>query len=242
MHLAEPPESFGDNLDYYHTSTLQMPSVGATAYDPIEDIFGPDLDSQGHGRGVLVNRENGTSSLDMSLDSRRLQTQHNTVGYREGITAGKAGSIQAGFDQGFALGANVGLRAGQILGLLEGISAALAEAGPSIESARLDNLLAQAGTELNPERIFTPDFWATDGTWKYPVIASHEDSEVIYRDVADQHPVISKWAEVARRLACSYYVDEALPILENKELATDDAGTAPETTSNPEITRGAIEW
>lgn len=243
MHLAQPPESFGDDLDYYHTSIFQMPSVSATAHAPIEDIFGPDLDSQEYGSDASITRDNDTSSLDMSLDTRRLQAQHNTVGYREGITAGKAGSIQTGFDQGFALGANIGIRAGQILGLLEGISAALAESNPSIESARLDSLLAQAAAELNPERIFTPDFWAADGTWKYPVMASHEDSEVIYPDVADQHPLISKWAEIARRLGRSCYVDEALPILESKESAADDDAAAPGTSSKPEITsRDAIEW
>ncbi|RYC61449.1 hypothetical protein CHU98_g4768 [Xylaria longipes] len=238
MHLAQPPESFGDDLDY-HTSIFQMTSVSPPAYDPLDDVFGPDPDIPVH--GPTTSATQGIS--EMSLDTQRLRAQHNTVGYREGITAGKAGSIQAGFDQGFALGANIGIRAGQILGLLEGISAALAETGPTDESVRVGSLLSQATTELNPESLFTSDFWASDGTWTYSVAPSHEGGEIIYPDVADQHPLISKWKRIACDEADRWHVDQALPILENNESSTQDDVAALETSSKPDITsRDAIEW
>ncbi|KAI1755868.1 hypothetical protein F4782DRAFT_372911 [Xylaria castorea] len=238
MHLAQPPESFGDDLDY-HTSIIQMTSVSPPPYDPLDDIFGPDPDIPGHGPTVSATHGNS----DMSLDTQRLRAQHNTVGYREGITAGKAGSIQTGFDQGFALGGNIGIRAGQILGLLEGISAALAEAGPADEAVRTQGLLSRAAAELNPESLFTPDFWASDGAWTYPVAPSHEGGEVTYPDVADQHPLISKWNRMACDEADRWHVDQALPILENNESSAQDEVAALEMASKPDTTsRDAIEW
>ncbi|KAH8164968.1 hypothetical protein CIB48_g3250 [Xylaria polymorpha] len=238
MHLAQPPESFGDDLDY-HTSIFQMTPANPPAYDALDDVFGPDPDIAAHGPTASVAYGNH----EISLDTQRLRAQHNTVGYREGITAGKARSIQAGFDQGFALGANIGIRAGQILGLLEGISAALAEAGPTDDSVRADGLLSQAAAELNPESLFTPDFWAPDGTWTYPVAPSHEGGEVIYPDVADQHPLISKWNRIASDEAEKWHVDQALPIIENNEAYAQDDVTPLETASKPDITsRDAIEW
>ncbi|KAI0419516.1 hypothetical protein F5X98DRAFT_334243 [Xylaria grammica] len=233
MHLAQPPESFGDEFDSH---IFQMTSVSPSAYNPLDDTFGADPDSPENGLGASITHGNP----DISLDTRRLQAQHNTDGYRDGITTGKAGSIQAGFDQGFTLGASIGTRAGQILGLLEGISAALAKAG---EPVRADDLLSQAIAELNPESLFTSEFWASDGTWTYPVTASDESGEVIYPDVADQHPLIAKWSRIARDEAESWHVDQALPILESNESSARDDVPPPETSSKPEITsRDAIEW
>ncbi|KAI1122839.1 hypothetical protein F5Y10DRAFT_253225 [Nemania abortiva] len=240
MHLAQPLESFGDDLDY-HISISQMTSVSPLAYDTLDDVFGSDADSPLNGPAVSALRE---SDVSMSLDTRRLQAQHTTVGYREGITAGKAGSIQVGFDQGFALGANIGIRAGQILGLLEGIRVALAEAGPSEEYVRVDTLLSQATAELNPESVFTSEFWAPDGTWTYPVTVPHEDDEIIYPDVAGQHPLVAKWTRITCDEADRLHIDQAIPILEINEASTqDDSAVAPETSPKPDIaSRDAIEW
>ncbi|KAI0201804.1 hypothetical protein F4808DRAFT_450130 [Astrocystis sublimbata] len=239
LSLSQPPESFGDDLDY-PTNIVQMTSASIPAYvDPLDDVFGSDPGVSDHAPNEFVSHGHS----DMSLDSQRLRSQHNTVGYREGITAGKAGSIQAGFDQGFALGANIGMKAGQLLGLLEGIRAALSEAGPADEAVRIEGLLAQATAQLNPESLFTPEFWASDGTWTYPVVPSHEGGEITYPDVADQHPLISKWSLVVCREADRWQVDQALPILEKNETSTQEDDRAPEIAPKPEITsRDAIEW
>ncbi|KAI0401542.1 hypothetical protein F4802DRAFT_579540 [Xylaria palmicola] len=237
MHLAQPPESFGDDLDH-HSNAFPMTSDSPPAYDDhADDVFGAGSDAP-HG---------SADSVDMLLDTRRLRAQHNTVGYREGITAGKAGSIQAGFDQGFALGAHVGARAGRVLGLLEGIDAALADAGPADERERLraGDLLSRAAAELTPAGLFTAKFWAADGTWTYPVAPSRPGGEVVYPDVADQHPLILKWARIARDEAARWHVDQELSILEDDDDEPSARGdsAAPDAVSKPDITsRDAIEW
>ncbi|KAI0062935.1 hypothetical protein BV25DRAFT_1884607 [Artomyces pyxidatus] len=52
----------------------------------------------------------------------KLSTNFTNAGYREGITAGKEGALQEGFDTGFAL---VGAPLGRELGLLRGLASAL---------------------------------------------------------------------------------------------------------------------
>ncbi|EAQ93113.1 hypothetical protein CHGG_01348 [Chaetomium globosum CBS 148.51] len=58
-------------------------------------------------------------------DIPRLSAAHSTAGYRDGITLAKARTAQGGFDEGYGLGATVGARAGQLLGVLEGLAAAV---------------------------------------------------------------------------------------------------------------------
>ncbi|KAH6619296.1 hypothetical protein B0J18DRAFT_450838 [Chaetomium sp. MPI-SDFR-AT-0129] len=58
-------------------------------------------------------------------DIPRLSAAHSNAGYRDGITLAKARTAQQGFDEGYGLGATVGARAGQLLGVLEGLAAAV---------------------------------------------------------------------------------------------------------------------
>ncbi|KZF20432.1 hypothetical protein L228DRAFT_240952 [Xylona heveae TC161] len=62
-------------------------------------------------------------------DIPRLRSVHSTAGYRDGIAFAKNEYIQAGFDEGYALGAVIGLRIGWILGALEGLWIALEKSG-----------------------------------------------------------------------------------------------------------------
>ncbi|KAI3320741.1 hypothetical protein HD806DRAFT_524455 [Xylariaceae sp. AK1471] len=238
---TQPPESYGDDLDF-QIYTIEMGSASPSAphsYDSLDDVFGPGPDeSPIHDPLVSSAHDNP----DISFDARRLQAQHTTVGYREGITTGKAASIQAGFDQGFALGANIGIRAGQILGLLEAISAALAEASPTDKSVHADSLLSRAATDLNPERVFTSDFWAPDGTWTYPVVASHEGDDIVYPDVADQHPLIAKWSRIARDEANRWHLDQSLPILESSGTSAQEDPAIATPPKPDSASRDAIEW
>ncbi|KAI1433259.1 hypothetical protein GGR50DRAFT_514793 [Xylaria sp. CBS 124048] len=240
-----PPESLSDDTEYDHTSTPSVNS-SSSSYDPVDDMFG-DSGSESPLQGLDGAETNDRSEI--SLDARRLQAQYNTVGYREGINAGKAETIQAGFDSGFALGANIGLRAGQVLGLLEGISAALAEVGPSDESVYAEDLLAQAIADLKPESLFTSQFWAPDGTFTYAVTASHDDGKIVHQDVADQHPLISKWSRIVSREAEKWDLDRAPPIFasDNQSFArqdTDATAAVPDVSSSKSATasRVAIEW
>ncbi|KAI1339367.1 hypothetical protein F5Y15DRAFT_86637 [Xylariaceae sp. FL0016] len=165
---------------------------------------------------------------DISLDSRRIQAQHSTVGYREGITAGKAESIQAGFDQGFSLGASIGLRVGQILGLLEGLAAAVPD------DAHVRQLLFDARQETDLNTVFGPEYWTPDGRWKYEV----DSSEVEH--VASRHPLIAKWSRLVEAEEQRWNISRSLPILDGFSSTEEVKETKAAVPDNP--TGKPIDW
>lgn len=61
---------------------------------------------------------------DMLSDLPTIKRQHMTDGYREGLSIGKAKVMQNGFDAGYPIGVAIALRAGKVLGCIEGILAA----------------------------------------------------------------------------------------------------------------------
>ncbi|KAJ7175929.1 hypothetical protein C8R46DRAFT_1080076 [Mycena filopes] len=63
---------------------------------------------------------NPESSRD--IEWTKISSEFTTVGYREGITAGKEAALQEGFDTGFA---TVGAPLGRDIGLLRGMASAL---------------------------------------------------------------------------------------------------------------------
>lgn len=168
--------------------------------DILDDVFGDEEDlalgSHPHDREptqhhhqiqVQVQQQQQPHQHHHPSDIPRLQQEHTTAGYRDGITVAKATSIQSGFDEGFGLGATIGLRVGRLLGLLEGIAAAATtpssssttttisegetdEASSSSSSAKDPlSLLSDAHAELAAKSIFSETFWNADGTWKYAV-------------------------------------------------------------------------
>jgi len=233
MHLARPLESHHDDL------IIQPSAVSAiSANRSTPDVYTSTLDVN----DLVGPAENSPAYMDMSLDTRRLQAQHNTIGYREGITAGKSTTIQEGFDRGYALGANLGIKAGQVVGLLEAISAALAKGGSADEVTRVAGLLSRAAEDLTPENLFTSDFWASDGTWTYPVMAPQNGGGITYQDVAGQHPLIAKWSYIANMEAKNQSIDQSILILENVETLAQES-TAPKELIKSDIpSRVAIEW
>ncbi|KAI1417130.1 hypothetical protein F5Y13DRAFT_80569 [Hypoxylon sp. FL1857] len=174
----------------------------------------------------------------ISLDTRRLQAQHTTEGYRDGIIAGKAESIQAGFDEGFRLGAHVGLKAGRILGLLEGVAGALKESGLH-SSARIDQLLSDAKTDLSIDSIFSEQYWTSDGNWRYAIKGSKVDSEILLEDIAGEHPVVTKWDKIIEQEIKRWDLDEQLPILGSGMAQTKMEDSAPTTQI---MSRQAVDW
>ncbi|KAI4870318.1 hypothetical protein F4820DRAFT_252747 [Hypoxylon rubiginosum] len=130
----------------------------------------------------------------ISLDTRKLQAQHTTEGYRDGITNGKADHLQGGFDEGFGLGATIGLSAGRLLGLLEGLVASFSEIGVD-SPPQITHLLSEATGDLSETLIFAKEYWGHDGTWKYPVDEAASKDEGLFETVARRHPTIAKWTE-----------------------------------------------
>ncbi|KAI0172366.1 hypothetical protein GGR52DRAFT_401474 [Hypoxylon sp. FL1284] len=136
---------------------------------------------------------NPFNNVVISLDAKKLQSQHTTEGYRDGISHGKTDRIQAGFDDGYELGAELGLSAGRILGLLEGLVDSFNDVGLST-NGRIDELLSAATRELGEGSIFARDYWHEDGSWKYPVDEPVSKHGSLSENVANSHPAITKWA------------------------------------------------
>ena len=78
---------------------------------------------------------------------------HVTAGYRDGIAVAREKAVQGGFDEGWILGAALGMRAGYVLGVMEGIVAAI---GPDADTGKEGNdavresreRLREAGNEM----------------------------------------------------------------------------------------------
>ncbi|KAK4129183.1 hypothetical protein N657DRAFT_639752 [Parathielavia appendiculata] len=83
-------------------------------------------------------------------DIPRLSQAHTTAGYRDGITLAKARTAQQGFDEGYGLGATIGARAGQLLGVLEGLAAAVGLHALSLSSSSSSSSSPSSSEELPP--------------------------------------------------------------------------------------------
>jgi hypothetical protein len=72
-----------------------------------------------------IPRSNSSSpDLATSANYEALHNSHHTLGYRNGILESKQSTLQPAFDTAYSTGAILGLKAGKILGELEGIQAA----------------------------------------------------------------------------------------------------------------------
>ncbi|KAI7223943.1 hypothetical protein KC333_g159 [Hortaea werneckii] len=111
------------------------------------------------------------------MQRTQLRSLHVTGGYREGIAVSKEKHMQEGFDEGYTLGAELGLKAGWCLGALEGIGHALAASTVSHPAAEktsnsdqndlitLDStrkLLEAAEEELKVENLFGRTYFGED--------------------------------------------------------------------------------
>ncbi|KAH8169800.1 ABC1 domain containing protein [Sarocladium implicatum] len=211
--------------------------------DPLDDVFGAD--SPPHHDRVLDHQHTSHPS-----DMRRLETDHTTAGYREGLTAAKASSVQAGFDEGFSLGAALGQVAGQILGTIEGVEEALRGTDQVETSASVAALLAEAREELRVERLFAAEYWAPDGNWKYDVKSrgdhsGDDEGDVLFDDVAAQHPLVSRWIAIVDGLLETWQIDRAV-LEDESEPRVDAAGAetsaAPSAASAAAAPKQALDW
>ena len=241
MHLR-PAEPHIDDF-YIQMASAHDIAPAAVYEDPLDDIFGSDSEAPPFGSG---SREQVHADQNLPPDTRRLQVTHSTTGYREGITEGKAQSIQAGFDEGYGLGANIGLKAGHILGLLEGITAALGQhsagdADHPNEHARVNQLLVSARVELKTESIFDEACWTPDGSWKYDVESSRHDGEILFEDVAEAPPLITKWTRTAHEEMQRWDLHLELPALKSEEQPSEGDAT-PKTVKLEQQSRQVLDW
>lgn len=209
---------------------------GRSAVDLFDDVFGSSPDAHDHDpaspSGVATASSPAIPSSTAGAvsavhhddhrhpsDMNRLQQDHSTAGYREGLSAGKNATLQAGFDEGYSLGAALGGVVGELLGLLEAL---VVSGGEEVEQTTavstedadpLPVLLGRARRDLAVPSIFSPGYFAADGTWTYDVEAS-EASEataaeavevadaVVHAtifDVANAHPLVKTWRGIVDR-------------------------------------------
>jgi hypothetical protein len=196
---------------------LEMP---AGSPQDLDDVFFST--NEDHAFDPSDVGERALPAGDDVSDMARLRSTHNTAGYREGVSASKEAHVQDGFDEGYSLGAEIGTRVGWILGALEGLVAgsrratttAIHQTATPQSSAQKDSdaeskgshteknptdvrtLLAQARLDLSAKNIYSQEYFHENGLWKYDVPVADpgdEDTNVIFRDVADAHPLILKW-------------------------------------------------
>jgi hypothetical protein len=229
LRQAEPADVDG----YISAAAMSSPGQGmphdttaARTDDPLDDVFGSDGED---------GAPPGEAQRNHPSDMYRLRQEHTTAGYREGITAAKGTSMQAGFDEGFGLGATIGLKAGYLVGVLEGIAEALSrDSSLEAERAEAGRLLAEAKAELGARAVFSPEYWDSDGTWKYEVgspgaqaeEAEAEEEDVVFSHVAEAHPLVRKWTLAVGAQMRRWGLAEQVPLLQRRE--DEDVGAEPE--------------
>lgn len=231
MHLRPIDRSTEESLFAHggNEPALQTPAVP----DPLDDVFGSD--------GVRDREDGAVPESTHPSDMSRLQTEHSTSGYREGVAVAKEASIQAGFDEGFSIGATIGLEAGQLLGIVEGIYDAI-KGQDNEQSSTIESLLEDARKDLSTNTIFSPEFWAPDGTWTYQVPSQDDETEILFADVAKAHPVIRKWAAIVETQLEQWTIQQA--ILEDDNSPRVDL-MSEEPTVSTSVQRTAnkgLEW
>lgn len=238
MH-QQPRDLSGEDSHFsqgrHQPEELNLEAHGVAApSDPLDDVFGAD--SGVEAQDVVLQAPESTHPTDMS----RLQAEHSTSGYREGVAVAKEASIQPGFDEGFSLGATIGQKAGHLVGILEGISNALQPLGNE-RSAEAEQLLNQAREELNTKHIFSPEYWAPDGNWTYQVDPSGEEREVLFPDVAEAHPLLRKWTGIVDTQVQQWHIQ--------LDILRDETGPRVEIISDEQAksrlaqkTNKALDW
>lgn len=171
--------------------------------DPLDDVFGSAPSSPVLEQSSLTDRHNASSDPS---DIPRLRRIHVTNGYRDGIAASKEQHVQTGFDEGYALGAELGMRVGWILGALEGLIHAVpagASEDDTVTKEQVNEVFARAETDLRAENLYGEQYFGGDGVWVYSVPGTEEDAkeDVTFKEVADAHPLVADWMAKARDLA-----------------------------------------
>lgn len=208
--------------------SLISPSEPMTTYSPFPETVRPRTPTDALDDIFGSAPSSPTTQATEPSDIPRIRSQHSAAGYRDGITAAKSTHIQAGFDEGYSLGAVIGLRIGTVLGTLEGILAALKmkghEDGQGMEKERMraSKLLAEARQALATEKVFGAEWWGQDGIWTFEV--EGEDDDVTFEHVVDAHPIIRRWEGLVKEEVERWGLD--LEVLERgnvKRLGDEDS-------------------
>jgi hypothetical protein len=192
--LSPPSNSEVTNIDPWHdvfesdqhTPDTQLSSI-PTEEGLNDDVWADDPE-------IILN----TAPRDIFSDVPRLQAAHSTAGYRDGIAASKERFIQAGFDEGYQVGAEIGFLVGRVLGSLDALHTSLAPSSKLELRRRVEETVQRARRDLDLKEVFGRDYVGEDGVWIYEVEGGEE---VSFEDIAAAHPRIREWSGIVRELA-----------------------------------------
>jgi hypothetical protein len=167
--------------------------------DPLDDIYGsaPENDELN-----LDYSHHRSHEILSDLPSR--QRTLDTDAYREGLANSKGQYVQEGFDEGYSLGANLGMRIGYILGVLQGFVAAWKGHNEEMY-CETKEAYGTAQKELAIQELLGQQWVNEEGIWKWEVQGEEEDPT--FREIAEQHPIVRKWATIAEGMASKWAVD-----------------------------------
>jgi hypothetical protein len=155
---------------------------------------------------------------EMLSDLPSRQRALDTDAYREGLVNSKGQHVQEGFDEGYSLGAILGLRVGQILGVLHGFVASWKGRDNQLfKETKATYDIAQR--ELAIEELLGQQWVNAEGIWQWDVTG--EDEDPTFTEVAEQHPVVKKWANTVEEMADRWGVD--LQAVERMQGSADES-------------------
>lgn len=115
------------------TMSQDYPAVDNDNGNSLDDIFGSSPPHESTLTAPLPSTTNQLTQSTEPSDLPSLRRQHVTAGYRDGTSASKGAHVQEGFDGGFPVGAQLGMRAGTVLGIMEGLLRGFEErSGPGV--------------------------------------------------------------------------------------------------------------
>lgn len=187
--------------------------------DPLDDIYGSAPASP-----MFLSQDPQaphSRQHEMLSDLPSRQRALDTDAYREGLSNSKGQYVQEGFDEGYSLGATIGLRAGYILGILQGFAAAW-KSQDAQEYKQVLEVLERAQAELAIGDLLGQNWVNEQGIWTWEVKGKEDDPTL--REVAEQHPVVQRWINKVEELALKYGVD--LKAVEKHHGSTVEEGDA----------------
>lgn len=132
------------------SSSVSSPATAVTTPDLVsadDDIWASD-----HENDPATSSEGHAQGENLLSDLPTVKRQHMTDGYREGLGIGKVRVMQQGFDDGYPIGVKIALRAGKVLGCIEGVLAAKDISGE--QKASIRKTYEQARSELAFTSLF----------------------------------------------------------------------------------------
>ncbi|KAF3004241.1 Essential protein Yae1, N terminal [Curvularia kusanoi] len=164
----------------------------------LDDIYGSAPNSP------YLDAQTSERAHEMLSDLPSRQRALDADAYREGLASAKGQFVQEGFDEGYALGADIGLRVGYILGVLRGFVGAWKNHNQENYTETL-GLYEEAQIALAIEQLLGQTWVDEEGIWKWEVHGA--DGDATFREVAAQHPIVKKWDDKVEELATRWAVD-----------------------------------